>query len=505
MPTAPALRTVVRWLWRRADDTLDALTCGPVMTGVVGSLLMVLGSLTPAFLPRAAQGGDLIRWPWAGTLVLLLGAVLMLGSWLALRPGVTAEAVGRKGRRPRHAAVLILWAAPLVCGPPILSGDAYAYAAQGWMVAHGLDPYQMGPGSLPSSWADQVDPIWLETPTPYGPLSLTLQYVMVAVVGDNSPYLAAWGMRLWALIGVALLAWAVPRVAQHLGRDAKVATWLGVLNPIVLFHFVGGSHNDSLMMGFLAVALWLACRRHLFVAAVFVGLAAGMKQPAAMAVVAITVLAMNPVAEPAEKVRAWPRWPQLWRCVVALVVVVATFVACSVFTGVGFGWVAAAGVPGAAITASPSTQIGSLLSALLFNLGWNAASAAVLEIVRTVCLVGAALILAWLCLRVAAVKPMTFLVGGLFALVILGPALHAWYLLWPGVFVGLLPRSRPIWWLAVFGTVFWTIFAVGDVAIRDHVGWLAVFCAVVIAAVAVWSLRIEMRELLAERRVAVKR
>ena len=460
------------------------------MTGVVGSLLLVLGSLTPAFLPRASQGGDLIRWPWLGTAVLLLGVALLLAAWFQLRPG--AGALTRSGDRPRYGAVLALWSAPLVCGPPILSGDAYAYAAQGWMLVHGLDPYQMGPGALPSSWADQVDPIWLETPTPYGPLSLTLQYVTVSWAGDNSPYLAAWLMRLWALVGTALLAWSIPRIAKTLGRDAVTATWLGVLNPIVLLHFVGGSHNDALMVGFMAFGVHLAVRRRLFWAAVMIGLAAGVKQPAAMMVVPITVLALNPAPDPDRPVRAWPTPTQLWNCVWALVVVVATFVLCSTVTGIGFGWIAATNVPGGAITLSPPTQLGVGLQLLFFHLGWNAASAAVLGIVRTVALAIAGIIIAWLCLRVAAVKPMTFLVASLFTLVLGGPAMHAWYMLWPGVFVGLLPYRPWVWWLTIGLTTFWSAYAVGDVAIRDHVGWLAVVAVVVIVAIAGWFCRREL-------------
>src|SRR5699024_5065486 len=241
------------------------------------------------------------------------------------------------GRHPA-VAVLLLWSAPPAFAPPILSGDGYAHAAQGRLRANGLDPHQMGPAALTASWADQVDPIWLQTPTPYGPLSLTLQYVTVAVVGDDT-YAAAWGMRLWAMVGTALLAHSVPRIANRIGLDARRAMWLGVLNPLVLMHFVGGSHNDALMMGLLALGLHLACRRHLYWAAVVVGLAAGVKQPAAIAVVAITVLSLRPAVDPDGPVRAWPTRRQVWHCVGALVVVVASFVVASTATGMGFGWI----------------------------------------------------------------------------------------------------------------------------------------------------------------------
>lgn len=480
------LPRMLRWFRRRADEALDALATGPVMEGVLGSFLLVLGSLTPAFLPRASQGGDLVRIPWLGAVLLLLGSALLLDGWLRLRPG--RGALTRSGRRPRYGAVLLLWAAPLVFAPPILSGDAYAYAAQGWLLANGLDPYQMGPAALTGSWADQVDPIWLQTPTPYGPLSLTLQYVTVAVVGDDA-YAAAWGMRLWAMLGTALLAFSVPRIANRLGLDAPRAMWLGVLNPLVLMHFVGGSHNDALMMGLLALGLYLACRRHLYWAAVIVGLAAGVKQPAAIAVVAITVLALRPAADPDGPVRAWPTRRQVLYCVGALVVLVASFVIASTATGMGFGWIQAMSVPGGAMTLSPPTQLGAGLQLLLSWLGHNAAAQQVLEVSRSVGLVIALGVIAWLTLRVASRKPWTSLVGSLLALVLGGPALHAWYLLWPGTLVGLVPYRRWVCRLSVWMVTFWVLYAVGDVAIRNQTPVMAGVATVVIAAVLLWHER----------------
>lgn len=476
----------LRWLRWRADDVLDALATAPVMEGVLGSFLLVLGSLTPAFLPRASQGGDLVPFPWLGSVLLLVGSALLLDGWLRLRPG--RGALTRSGRRPRYAAVLLVWSAPLVFAPPILSGDAYAYAAQGWLLAHGLDPYQMGPAALTGSWADQVDPIWLQTPTPYGPLALTLQYVTVAAVGDNA-YAAAWAMRLWALLGTALLAHSIPRIANRLGMDAPRAMWLGVLNPLVLMHFVGGAHNDALMVGLLALGLQLATRRHLFWAAVAVGLAAGVKQPAAMAVVAITVVALRPAADPPTPERGWPSRRQVINCLIALVVVVATFVLSSTVTGMGFGWIQAMSVPGGAMTLSPPTQLGAGIQLLLAWAGHNAAAQAALELTRTVGLVIAFGLIAWLTLRVAARRPWTALVASLLALVLGGPALHAWYLLWPGALVGLVPYRRWIGRLTVWVTTFWVLYAVGDVAIRDQTPLMAVAATIVMGAVLVWHER----------------
>lgn len=466
------------------------------MAGVLGSLFLVLGSLTPAFLPRASQaGGDLTGVPWAGSLLVLLGCALVLQGWFGLRPGRAVAT--RSGRPPRYGAVLLLWSAPLICGPPILSGDAYAYAAQGWLLNQGLDPYQVGPGALPGPWSDQVDPMWLQTPTPYGPLSLTLQYVTVLLAGSDNVYFAAWGMRFWALLGTGLLAFSVPRIAGKVGADQRWATWLGVLNPLVLLHFVGGSHNDALMMGLVAFGVWLAVHRHLFWAAIAVGLAAGVKQPAVLAVVAITVLSLRPEAEPAGRARAWPTARQIGHCVIALVVVVATFVLSSI--GYGFGWISAMSVPGGAMTLAPFTQLGAGLQLLLNQFGFYDAGDDVFALTRTAGLVIAGLVIVWLALRVASRKPITYLVGGFAAVVAGFPALHAWYLLWPGSLIGLLPRRDPsptdrfreplLWWVWIMLTVFWIAYAVGDFAIRSQTWPLAVVAVVVAVVQALAEIR----------------
>lgn len=67
--------------------------------------------------------------------------------------------------------------------PPIFSHDAYSYAAQGWLVHNGINPYDAGPGVLPGSFADQVSWVWRDTPAPYGPLSLQLQHLVVELTG----------------------------------------------------------------------------------------------------------------------------------------------------------------------------------------------------------------------------------------------------------------------------------------------------------------------------------
>jgi alpha-1,6-mannosyltransferase len=47
------------------------------------------------------------------------------------------------------------------------------------------------------------------------------------------------------------------------GADPDRALWWGAANPLVLFHVVGGAHNDGLMVGLMAAGLRSASRASL--------------------------------------------------------------------------------------------------------------------------------------------------------------------------------------------------------------------------------------------------
>ncbi len=64
-------------------------------------------------------------------------------------------------------------------------------------------------------------------------------------------------LRLCMLPGLALLIWAAPRVARHVGADGAVALWICVLNPLVIVHLMGGVHNEMLMVGLMMAGIAL--------------------------------------------------------------------------------------------------------------------------------------------------------------------------------------------------------------------------------------------------------
>jgi len=121
----------------------------------------------------------------------------------------------------------------------VFSKDVYSYLAQSAIAARGLDPYVLGP---PTRWhrhplTRSIPTVWRPTPAPYGPLFLWLGKWITALTG-NDVVLGIFAHRLLALCGLALIVWALPRLAKRLDLDPRSALWLGVANPLVLFHLV---------------------------------------------------------------------------------------------------------------------------------------------------------------------------------------------------------------------------------------------------------------------------
>ena len=163
--------------------------------GLLGSACIVLGSLTPAYLPQNSPWWDLVRWigldNWVGralgTALVGLGVALLIEAWFRLRPSLYHEV--------KHWPVTLLWSLPMLFAPPIFSHDAYAYAAEGWLLQNGLNPYLNPISVLPGAFADQTVWLWRYTTAMYPPLSLEMFHGLVALAG-NDPYFSTLAMRL---------------------------------------------------------------------------------------------------------------------------------------------------------------------------------------------------------------------------------------------------------------------------------------------------------------------
>ncbi|MCC9704864.1 polyprenol phosphomannose-dependent alpha 1,6 mannosyltransferase MptB [Streptomyces sp. MNU76] len=383
--------------------------------GLAGTAFLALGGETAGALPVRELLSPTSGRGALGLVGVYFGVVLLTAAWALLGKVIR----GPEPPTPRALLlVLAVWAAPLLLAPPLFSRDVYSYLAQGAMVDAHMDVHLHGPARLGGPLADEVAPMWRHTATPYGPVFLALASGLSALTDGRIPA-GLIGMRLIALLGVALMAVALPRLARHSGADPAVALWLGALNPLVLLHLVAGAHNDAMMLGLLGVGLVLARGRWYLVGVVLVTLAALVKAPAALGLVAVVAI------------RGRTGWFRT--AAGTLAVAVGTTAAATALTGTGYGWIAAAlRTPVSAQNWSPTTVLGRATATLLHDLGSDLAPLALPAWRAAGLLLTLAVVLhIWLRLRPG---PVYALGLSLAAVAALGPAIRPWYALW-GLFL----------------------------------------------------------------------
>ncbi|MFJ4634595.1 polyprenol phosphomannose-dependent alpha 1,6 mannosyltransferase MptB [Streptomyces hygroscopicus] len=390
------------------------------LLGCAGSVALAAGGATAGALPV----GDVLT-PDSGRAALGLvstyfGLVLLVAAWWLLGRGVR----GPRPPAPRSLLLtLALWAAPLLPGPPLFSRDVYSYLAQGAMVHARIDVYTHGPIRLGGPLAAEVAPVWQHTPTPYGPVSLAFESA-VAHASRAEPSLGVLGLRLIALLGVALMVLALPVLARRCGTDPGAALWLGALNPLVLLHLVGGAHNDAVMLGLLGAGLVAATGRWPACGSVLVTLAALVKAPAALGLLAVATLW-------ARRVEGRARRAGVVAATAALAL--ATTGVATAVTGTGYGWIAALSTPASPDNWALTSTLGRATGALLASAGSGLAPLAA-PAWRALGLLATAVAIAVAWLRPPRPRPVYALGLSLMAVAVLGPAIRPWYLLW-GLFV----------------------------------------------------------------------
>lgn len=467
-PRRVRLRRAARSRW---DQLAYAWSVPHVRRGTLGTGLIAIGSLTPAYLPRNSPWWPLMRWAhldnaparFVFNLLVLLGVALLVQGWFRLRPDSGSD-TPQAYHQLRHWAVLVIWGAPFILAPPIFSHDAYSYAAQGWMIHNGVNPYEVGPGTLPGAFADQVAWVWRFTPAPYGPLALQMSHWLVDLTGFD-PYWAALAMRIPALIGVSLIGLLVPRIASMMKVDPAFAAWFAVLNPVLVIDFIGGAHNDSLMMGLVVLAIWVSfvLRPGWLIGAAIIGVAAALKQPAFLAAYALPLIR-----------RPWRNWSSselavvVGRVLLSFGIAIGVFALISVATGLDFGWLNAVDVPGSVITVSPFTVIGQGLKLLFDLFGWHSAGLAAVRVSRTIGLALIVAVISWLALTRARRRPMSFLSWSYLAVALFSPALHSWYVLWGGLLLPLAKPSPKVVRWAVGTTIVLLSYAAVNISLRNE-------------------------------------
>ena len=149
--------------------------------GLLAVVSICVGASLPSSPFKLEMGGTWFfgEADWPSTTLMLPGVVAVYGGmilfvrvWYGLFQ--TLRARGGVPIRPL-AYMLALWILPLLVVAPLFSKDVFSYAAQGEMMSHHINPYHYGPGTLGSGpYVSGVDPLWANTPAPYGPLFLML-------------------------------------------------------------------------------------------------------------------------------------------------------------------------------------------------------------------------------------------------------------------------------------------------------------------------------------------
>ncbi|MGB6040269.1 MAG: polyprenol phosphomannose-dependent alpha 1,6 mannosyltransferase MptB, partial [Gordonia sp. (in: high G+C Gram-positive bacteria)] len=424
--------------------------------------------------------------------IMLVVAWVMLGRYAIGRYRVEVaegRSPARRMTRGQTDRTLLMWVAPLIVAPPLLSKDVYSYLAQSAIAYRGMDPYTYSPMrglGVDHALTLSVPNLWKDTPAPYGPLFLWIGERITAVTGENITA-AVLLHRLVAICGVLMIVWALPRLARRCGVSSVAALWLGALNPLVILHLVGGIHNEALMIGMMLVGLewcfqaiygddrlriadkpWLSKAGWLLVAGVAVIAASSMIKVTSMLALGFVgiVLARRWGATlPALRhapVRQW--WDRSKKSIGALtasasaMVVIAGLVIVGIClgTGLGFGWTGTLSTGGIVRSWMSMPTLLSVVSGRVgLWLGLGEQTQAILDVARPIGqLLAAVLVVRWLLACLAGrIHPLGGLGIAMASVVIFFPFVQAWYLLW-----AIIP-------LAAWATTRW--FRVGTVIISS--------------------------------------
>ena len=423
---------------------LEALTLRRVrQIGFAGSSVLILGSVLAGIMPWrdpfaiSTTIRHLRSLTAPSVAVVFVGVCLLLLAWWRL--GHLVHRRGGPTPTPRELAItLAIWIAPLFFTMPLFSRDLFSYIAQGAMTVQGYDSYSFGPAILGAPLSLDVPAIWLKTAAPYGPVFLSLAADISSITGDSSR-MGIIGMRVLALAGLALMVWAIPRIARASGVNPASALWLGALNPLVVLHLAGDAHNDAVMLGLLCAGLAIALERRPAAGAALITLGALVKAPAALGLIFLVPIWAGQMRTGSVSGR-WVRASLAIGTITALVTVATTTVA-----GTGYGWVHALDTPAAAHTwTSITTDLGYWTGLVFEALGVATMDQGLLAW-RAIGLALAAGVCLWLLRRHERYGPVAAIGLGMAAVVGLGPVMHPWYLLWaivPLAAASTDPRTR---------------------------------------------------------------
>lgn len=408
--------------------------------GFLGSLMITFGGFGAGSVRKQDPLLEAAHLSWLrfghglvlSTVVVWIGVILMIVAWVRLGRTTIAGTVSLNELR----AIVPMWIGPLLFAVPMFSRDAYSYLAQGALLRDGFDPYAVGPVANPGILLDNVSNVWTTTTAPYGPIFLLLGRAITTLTGDNV-VAGTMLLRLTMLPGLALMMWAVPHLAKHLGGKPAVALWLAVLNPLVLIHLIGGVHNEMLMVGLMAAGIALVLEHHHVAGIVVVAIGVAIKATAGIALPFIVWIWMvhererraahgeGPLPHPA---RLFVKCASLGVGAFAIV-----FVAASAIAQVGIGWLTA--LSGSAKIINWLSLPTIMAHIVTVSTSWftGLRLGPVLEVTRLICAIALVVVLiaTWWRFRRSEREAVLGILIAFVAIVILSPAALPWYYSWP--------------------------------------------------------------------------
>lgn len=476
--TATGLTRLVEFA--RSDES------APARMGFVGATLIALGGFGAGSTRQHDPALESLRLSWLrfghglvlSSMVLWIGVLVMIAAWIWLGRRLID---GRSGSEYTMIATTGFWLLPLLFSIPLFSRDTYSYLAQGALLRDGFDPYAVGPIESPNILLDNVSSVWTTTTAPYGPAFLLIAKFITVVAGNNI-VAGTLLLRLCMLPALALLMWAVIRVARHLGASGAVALWICVLNPLVLIHLMGGVHNETLMVGLMMAGIALMFAGRHVGGTALIAAAVAVKATAVLALPFMVWVWVRHLG--GNRVRAFAT-----ASAAALATFVAVFAVLSGLAGVGLGWLTALQgsnriinwltIP-TAVANLASTVVGSFIAVNFY---------AILEVTRRIgtVVILVSLPLLWWRFRHDDREALQGIGWAMLVVVLFVPAALPWYYSWPLAVISAVAQSRAA--LAVIaGASTWVMLIFKPDGSHGMYYWLHVLLATACAAIAWYAL-----------------
>ena len=410
-----------RWLWRPAVTGFLALTSiaiggsftnSPFKLNIPGTWFFGVPT-TPNYGPTSEAELLISLVAVYGGLVMLIRVWIQLAKALRHRPHVPIKYL---------MWILAAWMIPMVIVAPMFSRDVFSYAAQGEMVSRHINPYVYGPFTLGSgAYVAPVDPLWGNTPAPYGPLFLILDGFF-ATASAHHEFVTVIMLRVLEVVSVFAMAWCMPKLCKVLGRDHGEAFVLAILNPIIIITMVGGAHNDGFMVALLLLGVTAALYGHRVVGIVLCALAAAVKAPAAVGIVYIAWDWLGAGA---------PYKKRLRPLAIAGLISIAVMGVLTAISGLGLGWIHNLATPGTVRSwAAPATSIGLAISWVCTHLGLAVSQGSILAVTRLIGMAIAVALGIYLLRNYERIGWLKAMGLTMLIFVVLSPVVQPWYLSW---------------------------------------------------------------------------